>query len=226
MNLDVIGNFTAEGSAVYQVSYPQSMASSIVQSSNCEGDEEMLVDEPAAQYVAEGGNPSCGSHRIEEAESGTATPDTNPRTNTMADTCAPVKRDDQFPPSRSWTPMASESDLSLYLTASVSSRMSLVEEHEGALQSDHGRNMATLQKWEDLLKSRPKDPMAFYWREMIAWCRARAGRPCVDDDEPAGAKRVANVSNEYDESVDMLDRLVKRCRCNDDVSCFQAAEPH
>jgi len=61
---------------------------------------------------------------------------------------------------------------------------------------------------------------------MIAWCRARAGRPCVDDDEPAGAKRVANVSNEYDESVDMLDRLVKRCRCNDDVSCFQAAEPH
>mmetsp|Transcript_27813 Transcript_27813/g.90474 ORF Transcript_27813/g.90474 Transcript_27813/m.90474 type:complete len:198 (-) Transcript_27813:337-930(-) len=159
MNLDVIGNFTAEGSAVYQVSYPQSMASSIVQSSNCEGDEEMLVDEPAAQYVAEGGNPSCGSHRIEEAESGTATPDTNPRTNTMADTCAPVKRDDQFPPSRSWTPMASESDLSLYLTASVSSRMSLVEEHEGALQSDHGRNMATLQKWEDLLKSRPKDPM-------------------------------------------------------------------
>mmetsp|Transcript_9200 Transcript_9200/g.18349 ORF Transcript_9200/g.18349 Transcript_9200/m.18349 type:complete len:281 (+) Transcript_9200:181-1023(+) len=77
----------------------------------------------------------------------------------------------------------------------------------------------TLSKWEQLLQTQPRDPMAFYWREMIHWCKARGRHGGGSDSESAGVKRCAQGSEEamLEESVDLLNRLVKRCRCNDDV---------
>ncbi len=34
------------------------------------------------------------------------------------------------------------------------------------------------EKWESLLRAKPHDPMAFYWREMIQWCKNRGNGGC------------------------------------------------
>ncbi len=61
---------------------------------------------------------------------------------------------------------------------------------------------------------------AFYWREMIYWCRARAhGAASGADMEMLGSKRAsANFDDRSCEDLDALNGMVKRCRCNDDVS--------
>eukprot|EP00961_Rhodomonas_salina_P185157 2500130-Rhodomonas_salina.2 len=53
-------------------------------------------------------------------------------------------------------------------------------DEDDAMQEDnmhrpgqHSHASRTLSKWEQLLQTRPNDPMAFYWREMIHWCRTR-----------------------------------------------------
>uniref|UniRef100_A0A7S0EX55 Uncharacterized protein n=1 Tax=Hanusia phi TaxID=3032 RepID=A0A7S0EX55_9CRYP len=222
MNLDVMDNACpTDVTSMYHANFPRDMGCMYVQSSNSDGDEEMAVEEPGSQCIADGVLNLL--HRPEEVESGTATPDTNPRV-LVTELSMPTSREEHLPASRNWYPMGNETDRSSVASNHGSGSMSIVEDGEEVLQPCHGRNMATLEKWENLLKSRPKDPMAFYWREMIAWCRARVGRPCIEDDEAAGAKRMATVASELDESVDMLDRLVKRCRCNDDASSFQAGE--
>ena len=61
---------------------------------------------------------------------------------------------------------------------------------------------------------------AFYWREMIYWCRARAYRGTTDSDiEMLGTKRApAGLEEGNTEDLDTLNGMVKRCRCNDDFS--------
>ena len=103
-------------------------------------------------------------------------------------------------------------------------QLSQALDFEDSMQEDDDRSnqqrqpchaSRTLSKWEELLQTRPQDPMAFYWRERIRWCRARNR----GEENEAGVKRTAQGGEEakLEESVDLLDRLVKRCRCNDDV---------
>ena len=55
---------------------------------------------------------------------------------------------------------------------------------------------------------------------MIYWCRARAhGATSGTDIEMLGSKRTsANFDDRTSEDLDTLNGMVKRCRCNDDIS--------
>ena len=111
---------------------------------------------------------------------------------------------------------------------------------------------ATVLKWEQLLRAHPNDPMAFYWQEMIDWCRNRtlleaqhatlgardatsprsamSGGGAVLWDQEGGpwgpGKRQAQSQLEGDgemagddsAELDLLNRLVKRFRCDDSHS--------
>jgi hypothetical protein len=63
---------------------------------------------------------------------------------------------------------------------------------------------------------------AFYWREMIYWCRTRTHGPTPQgggDLEMLGSKRApANFDDRNSEDLDTLNGMVKRCRCNDDIA--------
>ena len=80
----------------------------------------------------------------------------------------------------------------------------------------------TLARWEFLLRNSPKDPMAFYWREMINWCKARLQDSDGDDESEndcIGSKRPPEPLNgQFSADLESLNVMVKRCRCNDD-SC-------
>lgn len=56
--------------------------------------------------------------------------------------------------------------------------------------------------------------MAFYWREMIQWYKTRGtGARDVNDLQVAGVKRQASTSGlNLEEGVELIDRLVKKCR--------------
>eukprot|EP00285_Hemiselmis_virescens_P005947 CAMPEP_0173390270 /NCGR_PEP_ID=MMETSP1356-20130122/14391_1 /TAXON_ID=77927 ORGANISM="Hemiselmis virescens, Strain PCC157" /NCGR_SAMPLE_ID=MMETSP1356 /ASSEMBLY_ACC=CAM_ASM_000847 /LENGTH=179 /DNA_ID=CAMNT_0014347611 /DNA_START=246 /DNA_END=785 /DNA_ORIENTATION=- len=76
--------------------------------------------------------------------------------------------------------------------------------HSGPTHSER-----TLDKWEHLLRTKPSDPMAFYWREMIQWCKVRGnGSTGVKRGPPPHGACV-------EESVEVIDRLVKKIRCDD-----------
>ena len=76
----------------------------------------------------------------------------------------------------------------------------------------------TQEKWEMLLRAKPDDPMAFYWREMIQWCKVRGNGMRADCVEVAGVKRGCQSLRgiQMEEGIDAIDRLVKRIRCDDD----------
>ncbi len=87
-----------------------------------------------------------------------------------------------------------------------------------SVRNESSNSERTLEKWEYLLRTCPRDPMAFYWREMIYWCKARTNGPVLESDiEPIGSKRQSGPIEEISEDLDILNVMVKRCRCNDDV---------
>jgi hypothetical protein len=94
---------------------------------------------------------------------------------------------------------------------------SMDDELVSSRSRQHSHAARTISKWEELLQAQPNDPMAFYWREMIHWCRARNRNGGTESE--SGVKRGAQYREEamLEESVDLLNRLVKRCRCNDDT---------
>jgi len=74
------------------------------------------------------------------------------------------------------------------------------------------------EKWETLLRAKPNDPMAFYWREMIQWCKVRGNGMGSGGFEVAGVKTGAKRGIMAEEGVEVIDRLVKRIRCDDDLT--------
>jgi len=87
-----------------------------------------------------------------------------------------------------------------------------------APRAHHGPTHAerTLDKWEQLLRNKPDDPMAFYWREMIQWCKVRGSDTQGGGLEATGVKRAPPPPGAgVEEGVEVIDRLVKRIRCDD-----------
>uniref|UniRef100_A0A7S0YIH3 Uncharacterized protein n=1 Tax=Hemiselmis tepida TaxID=464990 RepID=A0A7S0YIH3_9CRYP len=95
--------------------------------------------------------------------------------------------------------------------------MSMADAEE-APRAHHGPTHAerTLDKWEHLLRTKPDDPMAFYWREMIQWCKVRGSDTQGGGLEATGVKRAPPPPGSgVEEGVEVIDRLVKRIRCDD-----------
>eukprot|EP00283_Hemiselmis_rufescens_P000922 CAMPEP_0173471078 /NCGR_PEP_ID=MMETSP1357-20121228/78213_1 /TAXON_ID=77926 /ORGANISM="Hemiselmis rufescens, Strain PCC563" /LENGTH=201 /DNA_ID=CAMNT_0014439379 /DNA_START=512 /DNA_END=1114 /DNA_ORIENTATION=- len=91
---------------------------------------------------------------------------------------------------------------------------------EDAPRAHHGptHSERTLDKWEHLLRTKPDDPMAFYWREQIQWCKVRGSDTQGGGLEATGVKRAHPTSGVgVEEGVEVIDRLVKRIRCCDDA---------